>query len=236
MNESPAVGSRSFSPANSMAVHQCVDGLLTSRHALRVAQWVLIMLTLVMTSGCEGFLAQKPAPQEQTKAPPPPPLPSAAPIAYAAKSDIMYAQRTLNKLGYNAGIVDGIWGPQSARAIRNFEKKYQLDTANGLLSELNLFMLEKFSNTSREQQASVNEPSVPRGNGISAKLDRSTPLSNAPQLVILDRSYPMLAKPNPFSEKIATLDAGSGIYVISLQEGWYEVESEQQIKGFVKAD
>lgn len=130
--------------------------------------------------------------------------------------------------------MDGIWGPRSAQAIRQFEQQYGLPSANGFLSELNLFMLEKVSNTKR-----VSEPVAPPQpviRGIAAKLDKSIPLADAPQLVFLEQSQQMLAKPNPFSEQLAELAPGTGIYVISQQEGWYEVESEDKQRGFIKAE
>ena len=184
-------------------------------------------------SGCEGFgLPKKPVPEP---APPPPKvevLPSPAPIARATKSDIHFAQSALNDLGYAVGEVDGIWGPRSARAIRNFEKMHRLHSADGHLSSLNLYMLEKTSKL--ERGSMVAKPASRKG--IRAKLDSSIPLSNGPQLVIIDRAYSILAKPNPFSQLLIELPVGTGVYIIRLQEGWYEVESEDRVHGYIKAN
>ena len=95
-------------------------------------------------------------------------------------------------------------------------------------------MLETISNSSRK--GSNQNRNTPKVRGVTAKLDASTLLSEAPQLVILEKTYPMLAKPNPFSEQINLLNPGAGIYVISLQEGWYEVESADKVRGFIKVD
>ncbi len=198
-----------------------------------------IIVLLTSLQGCE-YLLKKPSPEVVAEPPPQPVkerLPSAAPMLDASKVEMQYAQSTLNKLGFNAGPVDGIWGPRSARAIRAFESKYGLKTAKGLLSKLNLYVLEKVSNTARTNAAP--KPRTFTGNtsrGIAAKLDQSVPLAKSPQLIILDQSYQMLAKPNPFSEQLSELAVGTGIYVISLQEGWYEVESENQQRGYIKAD
>ena len=168
--------------------------------------------------------------------PPPPPkvivLPSSAPIARAAKSDILFAQAALNELDYAVGEVDGIWGPRSARAIRNFEKMHRLHSANGRLSKLNLYMLEKSSKLKRGNIISKTDTRK----GIRAKLDSSVPLGNGPQLVIIDQPYSVLAKPNPFSEQLIELPVGTGVYIIRLQEGWYEVESENRLHGYIKAN
>lgn len=201
-----------------------------------LATVALCLCSALLLAGCE-LISQKSAEEPIVAArpePAPAPLPSAEPLANATKADIRYAQTTLNTLGFKLGSVDGIWGPRSAQAMREFEKKYGLTTANGLLSELNLYMLEIVSNTNRLQFSQSN-PKRPLG-GIRAKLSPNTPLSAGAQLIILDRSYALLAKPNPYSEQLRLLAPGTGVYVISLQEGWYEVESDDKQHGFIKAD
>jgi hypothetical protein len=195
-------------------------------------------LTLILITGCEWLPKSS---IEETQQPTTAPeqaesLPSAAPIVMAQENEIRFAQTTLNTLGYKLGIVDGIWGPRSAKAIREFERAYGLESAKGLLSELNLFMLEKISNTSRTSIAQISGEKTRPKLGISAKLDNQTALDQAPQLVFTDRPYAVLAKPNPFSEQLALLPIGTGIYILSLQEGWFEVESENKEYGFIKAD
>lgn len=199
---------------------------------------LLCLLCVSVLSGCTLFENTKSAPPPEADTAPPKlePLPSAKPVLPASKRDIEFAQTTLNNLGYKLGRVDGIWGPKSAEAIRRFEKNYGLESADGFLSELNLFMLEKISNTSRHAVAENAQQTNPKKFGISAKLDESIPLSTAPQLVFIDKPYAILAKPNPFSEQLALLPVGTGIYIISLQDGWYEVESEDKDYGFIQAD
>lgn len=193
----------------------------------------LLLCMFLIISGCEGFGSPKKPVPEPT---PPPPkvevLPSPAPIERATKSDIHYAQSALNHLGYTVGQVDGIWGPRSAQAVRNFEQMHRLHSADGHLSRLNLYMLEK---TSKLEHGHIVAKPVSR-KGIRAKLDSSIPLSSGPQLVIIDRVYAILAKPNPFSQLLIELPVGTGVYIIRLQEGWYEVESEDRIHGYIKAN
>lgn len=198
-----------------------------------VQKLVLIGAFILFTSGCENFLKKKPTPVVQsTSTEQKIELPSSAPIIKAKESDVVYAQKTLNSLGFKLGTVDGIWGPKSARAIRVFERKYGLNSANGLLSELNLYMLEKVSNTSRQPLFSTEKKSQ---GDIEEKPAIARSLPKTPKLIILDKPLPMLAKPNPFSEEIAKLNVGTGIYIIGLNEGWYEVESENKLRGFIKA-
>ena len=160
-------------------------------------------------------------------------LPNSKALVDLPIADIVYAQNALNKLGYQIGSADGIWGPKSATAIRKFERSYDLQSAGGHLSELNLYALEKITKLTRSGEATqitLNQ------NPLSARVDARVPLEGAPQLVIIERTRALLAKPNPYSEVIAKLPSGTGIYVIGLREGWYEVESEGRIRGYLKAN
>jgi len=208
--------------------------LLKSVQAKDLPRFALSLLLALGLTACESFAPKKVV--EEPPAPAPKPavvyLPSAEPIVNASDEDIRFAQTVLNQLGYKIGEVDGIWGPRSAREIRNFERINGLTTANGLLSELNLTMLERIGNAKR---GSTANKSITRSGSIGSKLNPRVPLEGTPQLVILDQQQELLAKPNPFSEILTTLANGTGIYVIRLQEGWYEVESEDRIRGYIKA-
>lgn len=185
---------------------------------------------LLITLGCQTV---PPEPVEQ--APPPVPekprLPSAEPIT-ATNSDAVFAQTALKSLGYKVGYVDGIWGPRSAAAMRKFEQDNQLASAAGRLSELNLYSLEQVTRYQRTSFTALK----PNQRGIKAKLNKAVPLSAGAQLIIIEKPYPILARPNPYSEVVATVPAGTGIYVISLQEGWYKVESTERHSGYIRAD
>jgi len=157
---------------------------------------------------------------------------SAVPIKTASIKSILYAQTVLKSLGFRIGAVDGIWGPRSANAIRSFEMAYNIMTANGHLSELNLHHLEKISGLN--QDAVREKPERPKG--ISSKLSKKVALREGPQLIIVERDYQIYAKPNPYSAKLTRLAPGMGIYVVSRQDEWYEIESINRLKGFIKAD
>lgn len=156
-----------------------------------------------------------------------------SPIIPASKVDARFAQEALNKTGFNAGPADGLWGPRSASAMREFESKNMITSANGHLSELNLHSLELASGLSRGNYQPL--PTNKKG-GILAKLDKKVPLSAGPQLIIIDREYTVLSKPNPYSSELLKLSPGMGIYVISKQDGYFEVESINRKRGYVRAD
>ena len=151
----------------------------------------------------------------------------------ATLNDIRFAQKALNALGFKVGVVDGLWGPRSATQIRLFEAQNSLVSADGHLSELNLHFLALKSGILREN---FSHQPIEQPLGISAKLNPKIPLKDGPQLIIVDREYQVFSKPNPYSSVLLTLAPGTGIYVISKQDGYFEVESINRRKGFIQAD
>lgn len=205
------------------------------RHLHQRSCCTLVIAILLTLSGCE--LGRKPPPVET---PPPvvepevkPEIYSATPIKAAPRTLIRFAQTALNKLGYSIGRVDGLWGPRSATAIRQFETDRDLWSANGHLSELNLHHLTEESGLSL---ANFEREEKPQPKTIANQLRGTAPLSKGAQLIIIEREYQVFAKPNPYSAKLARLEPGTGIYVVAKQEGWYEIESINRLRGFVKAD
>jgi len=145
----------------------------------------------------------------------------------ASKRDIKFAQSSLLKLGFKVGRVDGLWGPKSARAIREFESLNNLDSADGFLSELNLRWLERLTTSSRRDYQQKEK--VVKKRGISALLSGALTFSEGPQLVIVDKEYNLFSKPNPFSSTLVKLSPGTGVYIIGASDGWYEIESPQTV-------
>ena len=164
-----------------------------------------------------------------------PPSYSSDPIINPLTTDIHFAQQALTNIGYSIGQVDGLWGPRSSTAIREFEEKNGLPSANGHLSELNLHALEISSGIQKSNFYISAVPSKSE-NSISAKLEKEQPLSEGPQLIIVEKEYKVLSKPNPYSSELLTLAAGTGIYVISKQDGYYEIESINRKRGFIRID
>ncbi|MBL4673469.1 MAG: peptidoglycan-binding protein [Arenicella sp.] len=156
-----------------------------------------------------------------------------SPIVPATTLEVRFAQEALNTIGFKVGAVDGLWGPRSANAIRAFESQNKLTSANGHLSELNLHTLEIASGLSRQNYGNVP---IKAPLGILAKLDKHVPLSAGPQLIIVDHEYKVLSKPNPYSSELLRLAPGTGIYVISKQDGYFEVESINRKRGYVRVD
>ncbi|GAA6137695.1 hypothetical protein NBRC116583_14420 [Arenicella sp. 4NH20-0111] len=170
-------------------------------------------------------------PEPIVEAPPPPPPLSSEPIKKAERSQILFAQAALSQLGYRIGQIDGLWGPRSANAVRQFESQQEIPSANGFLSELSLDRLAKASGL--DPETVKPQPVLPKG--VTAKL-AGKPLSTGPHLVIIERNYDVFSKPNPYSQKLLKLQSGTGIYVISKNDGWYQIESINRKKGYIQAD
>lgn len=198
-------------------------------------QNIVTLLMLTILSACAP-ITQEPVIYEAPKV-----IKSAPVTKYSAQAmipgqpiDVRFAQQALTKLGYKIGPVDGLWGPRSATAIREFESKQGITSANGHLSELNIHELEVVSGLSRNNIDELPAPPTPPG--ITAKLDPKTPLSAGPQLIIVEHEYDVLSKPNPYSSTLLVLAPGTGIYVISQQDGYFEVESINRKRGYIKVD
>ena len=128
--------------------------------------------------------------------------------------------------------------------MKNFEEQYQVVSAGGKLSEANLYALSQVTDVSQSdlepRPAKTSEESkweVDReSSNIASKLNsQDASLDEAPELILLDKPYPMMEKPNPFSQMVAVLQPGAGVYVISSDSGgWYEIESLDKQRGFIR--
>ncbi|MEJ2435563.1 MAG: peptidoglycan-binding domain-containing protein [Pseudolabrys sp.] len=72
-----------------------------------------------------------------------------------SKQQIKQLQMSLNKKGMNSGHVDGIWGPITATAVRNFQKEQNIN-ANGHLTRQTLAALGV--KTQNRQNAQNQQP------------------------------------------------------------------------------
>jgi len=92
------------------------------------------------------------------------PEPSAAPNGATGPSansqTIRSAQEALNDRGFNAGAVDGVWGPHTRTAVRNFQKSENLrQTAR--LDQATLQALGVSSSVAQSQTAQENNGNTP---------------------------------------------------------------------------
>lgn len=160
---------------------------------------------------------------------------SSAPIESPSKPQIKQAQASLNSLGYSVGTVDGIWGKRSVMAILQFEQDQRLSSAGGQLSLLNIDALTRLSETVSPLRKTNKQTTTPVS--LPNQIDLTKPLSQAPQLIIIEQAYQLMAKANPFSAVVKQLEPGTGIYVISQQDtGWFEVETLDNERGFINTN
>ncbi len=202
-------------------------------------QVITILLVLVL-SACQTVseieskaVVIDPAPPPINKPKPIAQKPDATPILNPNKSDIVFAQSSLKALGYTIGNVDGVWGKRSIQAIQAFEKNQDITSANGNLSSLNLALLQNTHKPLARRFTNTVDPTPTKG--IASKLTSQEQTSSMPELIIVDKDYSLLAKPNPFSEVVVDIEAGTGVYVVmSLQSGWYEIETLANQHGYIK--
>jgi len=179
--------------------------------------------------------------------------PTATPIISPKKSDIIFAQTSLKALGYPVGKVDGAWGKRSASAMQLFEKNQNIQSANGKLSNLNLAKLQNthipLKAKTRSQPKVVksslqNQPQLldqkevvnneETQSNIANKLSSTAPNRHSPELIIVDQGYSVLVKPNPYSARVTEIEAGTGVYILSHQSDWYEVETLNNQHGYIR--
>jgi peptidoglycan hydrolase-like protein with peptidoglycan-binding domain len=100
------------------------------------------------------------------------------------RQQIRHIQIALNKKGFNAGHVDGIWGPHTRTALRDFQKRHSMQ-ANGRIDNQVLSALgvnaSHFASTAQSNQkrpSSKTQPSTvgfgsseETTNGNSASID-----------------------------------------------------------------
>lgn len=235
-----------ISAARSVRIDEDVAATLVhndlSRVRLMSTKLVALLCMVCLFSGClpkKKVVEEAPPPKKEIAVKPK----SAAPIVKAPKQMVILAQTALTKLGYKIGGIDGLWGPRSAKAIREFEAQQKIWSANGHISELNLDFLRKVSGIdsvevkAKKPIASFKAKTKNADNkGITAKLTPGTALKEGPQLIIVEKEYDVFSKPNPYSATLTKLPAGTGIYIVAREADWYEIESLDRLKGYVKVD
>lgn len=70
------------------------------------------------------------------------------------RQQVRQVQRALDKMGFNARKVDGIWGPETAAALRNFQQSNGID-AHGHLTRQTLAKLGVNWASSKQQPSTV---------------------------------------------------------------------------------
>jgi len=155
-------------------------------------------------------------------------------IINPSKEDIIYVQAALKSLGYSVGFIDGIWGKRTESSLLSFEKANQLASLNGKLSDVNFAALKRKHSPSVDKL--IQEQSQPQEKSIFSQLKSKTPNRKSPELIITEKTYNLMVKDNPYSEVLSQLKSGTGLYVLSLQNGFYEVETLSKEYGFIKKD
>jgi peptidoglycan hydrolase-like protein with peptidoglycan-binding domain len=78
-----------------------------------------------------------------------------------SRSEMRTMQTALNNDGFNAGQVDGKWGPRTSHAVRQFDQSKGIQSQNGQLTEGTLAQLGVNTN---EQGQNAQQPQKGSGN------------------------------------------------------------------------
>lgn len=155
-----------------------------------------------------------------------------------AKDDLFEVQRLLNKLDYSAGDVDGLMGPKTWGAIRNFQESAELE-ANGKIDNSLLNKLYKAANEARpangrllirkhhrtifETEVNIDDPELPLGSHLLTvtSFDAETDSTDWVALSLMDRIQSTLhlrdgKLSDPMTDRFDTHQALSRIGMSSL--------------------
>lgn len=143
-----------------------------------------------------------------------------APTIVAAKRDqVREAQRLLNELGFDVGAADGIVGPRTRAAIRDYQFQYGLPDTGAIDAALIAQLKNGKSGddpAQSEEQAAVREPEAPRESTRQAPVAEKAPVGarDCDRLAAhsADRSLPLGVSGVPFQD----IDAGRAIEACEL--------------------
>lgn len=195
----------------------------------------LSALCLLLLSACETIPTPEPTPTVDAPVQEQP----AQPFVIPTKADVLFAQTVLRELGYRSGPRDGIWGPRSSTALELFQIENKLPLSDGRLSSQILNTLQDLTAHKRDkfEQLAANLTETEKATqpqfGIASQLAELEPLSTGPQLIITDRPYHIFTKENPYSDVVAIVPKGTGIYIVSEQNNWYKIEATTGHAGYI---
>lgn len=171
--------------------------------------------------------------------------PSSNPIAQPTKSDYLFVQTALTKLGFKPGPVDGFWGNISRKALDNFHRTRELPINNGVITEADIYYLQRLTNAQRKQlspdnngwhsgEANINTTSTePKQQPSQDRISATKTEKVAPELVIVEQPINLLRSDNPFSRVLTQLKPGTSMYVLKRTAQWLLVETEDRVRGYI---
>lgn len=165
--------------------------------------------------------------------------------AMAGKSKSMAdAQARLKSLGWYSGAVDGLYGPMTAKALKDYQRSVGLPQS-GLVDSATVNALADVTPSSSSRAVrQVNREPVPVSAQAKPKSDE-TPSTQVPaavksesavgQAAVLLSKAELLDNSDPFASVITTISRGSRVKVIERNGEWAYVEYDGK-KGYVYAD
>ncbi len=79
-----------------------------------------------------------------------------------SRDQVQKIQQALDKSGFGAGQIDGMWGPETQAALQKFQKSKAMSTANGQLDRTTLSALQLNPNKFAQSQGMRNGAMAPQ--------------------------------------------------------------------------
>lgn len=168
--------------------------------------------------------------------------PSNEAIANPNKSDYLFVQTALTRLGFKPGPIDGFWGKRSQKALDNFHRTRELPIDGGVITEADIYYLERLTNIQRNQFTADGSQWQSNGAKTNPALEQKDAVKNpsitgtekaAPKLIIVEQTTDLLRSDNPFSRVLAQLQPGTSMYVLKRTAQWLLVETEDRVRGYI---
>jgi len=152
------------------------------------------------------------------------------------------AQARLKSLGWYTGVVDGLYGPGTAKALKDYQQSVGLHQSGVVDSATANMLANATPSTSNGDTRHVDREKLPvEEQGKSAE----SPSAQVPatvnrgdsvgQAAVLLSKAELLDDPDPFASVIATISRGSRVNLIERDGEWALIEYDGK-KGYVYAD
>lgn len=164
-----------------------------------------------------------------------PPSPAQRPIpspVFREDQRVRHAQELLKQLGFDPGLIDGIWGSKTKTAIAEFQShKMKQKEATGQLDELTYTALKKAAAEGWQYAISKPEPSQEPGPvGVTSEV----PSRELPSAVLVKvKRATLLDAPPPEGKPVGTVKKGAKLLVQAEDKGCYFIRTEDGKQGWI---
>lgn len=103
-----------------------------------------------------------------------------APATHITVEDVKQAQQWLNSLGYNAGAIDGVPGPQTTTAVKMFQQEHGTLKVDGIIGPATLSALQRAVEAKKKIGAAVGTGGTITAGGVADSATNADQAVDAP--------------------------------------------------------